>query len=93
MKFNSLKAKRVRDRGEVNEGKLRRWEMETIKSDKVHGIAITERKTGKLVDFIKCGLGRQALSVLGGVRINLDKQYKADETFITEEEYTAVKTS
>ena len=51
-----------------------------------HGIAIRERKTNKLIEFIKCSPER-ALTILSGVRRQMDnKRYKADETFLSDSE-------
>ena len=57
----------------------------------VHGIAIRERADNSLVEFVKCGLGREALMVLSGVRRNLGSPYKAEEEVITTEEWNELK--
>jgi len=56
-----------------------------------HGIAIRERSSKKLVEFIECGLGREALQVLSGVRINLGSDFDAQEDFVEESEITKMK--
>lgn len=45
----------------------------------LHGIAIRDRKTKRLVRFVECDVGREALRVLGGVRINLNSRCVAEE--------------
>ncbi|CAK0755909.1 hypothetical protein CCP3SC1AL1_2210008 [Gammaproteobacteria bacterium] len=51
-----------------------------------HGIAIKEKDTNNIVDFIECPYGTSALRVLSGVRRNLDnKRYKASEEIIEAE--------
>jgi len=58
----------------------------------VHGISIKHRDTKELVEFIRCDVGRDALRVLSGVRINLGDNYVATEDFATEEEIQEMKT-
>jgi len=60
-------------------------------TEKIHGIAVSHRKSGEIVEFIKCETGRSALRVLSGIRINMSHEYKADETYISEDEYKKVK--
>lgn len=49
-----------------------------------HGIAITEKVSGKLIEFVECQTGRVALKVLMGIRHNLNhNEYKAEETIIS----------
>ncbi len=57
----------------------------------IHGIAIREKKTKKLVDFIPCDVGNRALKVLSGVRINLGNNYDAQETFVKQEEIDLIE--
>ena len=58
----------------------------------MNGIAIREKSTKKLVEFIECS-GRSALQVLGGSRINLNHdEYQSNEEFgVTEEEVKKMK--
>ena len=58
----------------------------------MNGIAIREKSTNKLVEFMECS-GREALRVLGGSRINLNHaDYKSNEEFgVTEEEVKKMK--
>lgn len=56
-----------------------------------HGIAIRERPTGRLVEFIVCGTGREALMVLSGVRRNLGRGFDAQEEVIKESEIVEMK--
>lgn len=52
-----------------------------------HGIAVREKKTNRLVEFIECETGRPALRILSGIRVNMNKDdYKAEETFVEEDE-------
>lgn len=52
-----------------------------------HGIAVRSKKTNQLVEFIECDVGRDALKILSGIRINMNHEdYKADETYVKEEE-------
>lgn len=60
-------------------------ELQETKTKK-HGIAIRERKTNELVEFIECDTGRDALRVLSGIRINMGSDFEASETFIEEDE-------
>jgi hypothetical protein len=51
-----------------------------------HGIAVREKDTNKIVDFIECRYGMSALRVLSGVRTQMDaKKYKASEEIIEAE--------
>jgi hypothetical protein len=62
------------------------------KADMIHGIAVKEKATGEVVDFIKCDVGRPALRVLSGIRINLNHEdYEAEEDLIDEETYKKLK--
>lgn len=56
-----------------------------------HGITIRENSTGKLVKFIKCNLGREALTILSGARRNLGIDYSAEEDFVEESEIAGLK--
>jgi hypothetical protein len=56
-----------------------------------HGISVRERKTNKLVEFIKCETGRPALNILKGIRINMGSDYKATEEMIDPEEVNKLK--
>ena len=58
----------------------------------MNGIAIRERDTNKLVEFMECS-GREALQVLRGSRINLNHaDYKSNEEFgVNEEEVKKMK--
>ena len=57
-----------------------------------HGIAIKDKKTGKIVEFEECAYGREALMVLSGMRRNLNREdYTADEVVLTDDEYDAYK--
>lgn len=52
-----------------------------------HGIAIREKATKKLMEFVECGTGQEALLVLSGVRRNLNHEdYRANEEFVNNEE-------
>ncbi len=51
-----------------------------VKEEKVHGIAVYEKSSNKVVEFIECDVGRPALKVLSGIRINMSPDYKAEET-------------
>ena len=52
-----------------------------------HGIAIRNKQTNQLVNFIECSTGKGSLTILNGVRTNLNHpEYKAEETFIDERE-------
>lgn len=53
---------------------------------KVHGIAVRDVKSNKLIDFIKCEIGRSALRVLSGIRMNMSDDYRASEELIEEAE-------
>ena len=56
-----------------------------------HGIAIRERKTKKLVKFMECRCGREALLVLSGVRRNMNtRDYKAEEEGVEDSEISAI---
>ena len=58
----------------------------------MNGIAIREKSTKKLVEFIECS-GREALKILAGSRINLNHDdYQSKEEFgITEDEVKKMK--
>ncbi len=57
-----------------------------------HGITIREKKTNKLVEFIKCGTGNTALRILSGVRMNLNHdEYTAEEGFVSQTEIDAIE--
>ena len=63
-----------------------------MEEESKHGIAIRDKKTKELVDFIECGLGNSALRVLSGVRHNLDsRNYYATEDFVKSSEYSKLK--
>ena len=55
-----------------------------------HGIAVRDRKTGELIDFIETDTGSQALRVLSGIRINMGSDYKASEEFVSHDEISKV---
>jgi len=57
----------------------------------IHGIAIRRRDTNKLVSFIKCPTGREALQILSGSRRNLGSGYTSNEEVITDTEYQEMK--
>ena len=58
----------------------------------IHGIAIREKKTKKLDEFMECDVGREALKILGGVRINLNHEdYYAEETMVEQSEIDAIQ--
>jgi len=57
-----------------------------------HGIAVREIETGKLVKFLECDVGRPALRILSGVRMNLNHEdYEATEDMATQEEIDAAE--
>lgn len=56
-----------------------------------HGIRIEEKATKKLVDFIECSTGREALQILSGVRINLGNDYRATEGFLKDGEQVLIR--
>jgi len=62
-----------------------------MSENKIHGIAVTERKTKELVEFIPCAFGNPALRILSGIRINMSPDYKAEETFVTQKEVDSIK--
>jgi hypothetical protein len=56
-----------------------------------HGIAIREKKTNVLVEFMECETGNRALKILAGCRINLNhEEYKANEEEVEEKEIQEV---
>lgn len=56
-----------------------------------HGIAVRNKKTKQLVQFIECQYGSPALRVLSGVRMNLHKEFDAQEDIIDEKEIELIK--
>ncbi len=65
---------------------------ESLDSGKTkHGIAIRDRRTGELIEFIETATGRSALQVLSGVRINMGSDYKAEEDMVSESEIAKIK--
>ena len=75
----------MKERSSVTaETQMEGGEMNSTTNSK-HGIAIRNRKTKELIEFIECDYGKVALRVLGGVRINMDtKRYIASEEVIAE---------
>lgn len=60
--------------------------------DKKHGITIREKDSGLLMKFIECDTGKRALTILSGVRINLNHDdYKASEEYVEQEEIDGIK--
>ena len=56
-----------------------------------HGIAVRNKKTKQLVQFVECQYGSSALRVLSGVRMNLHKEFDAQEDIIDEKEIALIK--
>ncbi len=56
-----------------------------------HGIAVRNRKTNQLIEFIECDTGRPALRMLSGRRMNLHQDYDAQEDFVDEAEIQQIK--
>lgn len=56
-----------------------------------HGIVVRNTQTKEIVEFIECS-GRQALSVLSGIRHNLNKDdFNACEDIISDADYLKFK--
>ena len=56
-----------------------------------HGIAVRNKKTKQLVSFVECQYGSPALRVLSGMRMNLGKEFDAQEDIIDEKEVALIK--
>jgi hypothetical protein len=57
-----------------------------------HGIAIREKGTKKLIEFIPCHTGASALRVLSGVRRQMDTaRYTASEDYVRNDEIAAIE--
>ena len=57
-----------------------------------HGIAVREKATKKLVEFLECPTGQSALRILSGRRHNLDQEnYYAEEAMVDETEISAIE--
>ena len=56
-----------------------------------HGIAVRNRKTKVLVQFVECSYGSNTLRMLSGVRMNLHKDFDAQEDIVEEEEIKLIK--